>query len=32
MDALKHETENGKVFHCNDIAQKTSEICGNSRR
>ena len=20
MDALKHEDENGKVFHCNDIA------------
>ena len=27
VDALKHQKENDKVFHCNDIAQIISEIC-----
>lgn len=27
MDALKHEKEIEKAFHCDDIAQIKSEIC-----
>ena len=32
MDALKCEKENKNVFYCNGIAQRTSEVCGISRR
>ena len=32
MDALRREKKMEKVFHCNDIAQRKSEICCISRR
>lgn len=32
MDALKHEKEIEKAFHCDDIAQIKSEICDISKR
>ena len=30
--STKCERENGKIFHCNDIGQVMSEICGISRK
>ena len=32
LDALRREKKMEKVFHCNDIAQRKSEICCISRR